>query len=95
LPSKFFRQSRTAFIDAVVRMGRTTMNDVAGDRVVIATPQGEAEATRMGDGEVSGQSRWWIKHPWGAEMFYGTAEQATVYMQARSAERGAGKSRSK
>jgi hypothetical protein len=84
-----------AFIDAVVRIGRTTMTDVAGDRVVIATPQGDAEAMRMGDGEAAGQSRWWIKHPWGAEMFYGTAEQVAGYMQARSAERCAGKSRPK
>jgi hypothetical protein len=71
------------------------MTDVAGDRVIIATPQGESEAMRMGDGEAAGQSRWWIKHPWGAEMFYGTAEQATAYMHARSAKRDAGKSRSK
>jgi hypothetical protein len=78
LPSKFFRQNRTAFVDAVVQIGRITMTDAAGDRVVIDTPQGEAEAMRMGDGEASGQSRWWIKHPWGAEMFYGTAEQATA-----------------
>lgn len=71
------------------------MTDVAGDRVAIATPQGEAEAICMGDGEAAGQSRWWIKHPCGAEIFYGTAEQATAYMHARSAERGVRKSRSK
>jgi hypothetical protein len=71
------------------------MDDVAGDRVVVATPQGEAEAMRMGDGEVAGQSRWWIKHPWGAEMFYGTAQQVAGYVQARCAGQSAGKPRAK
>jgi hypothetical protein len=42
----------------------------------------------MGQAE-AGQSRWWIKAPWGAETFYGTAEQAEVHMKKRIAEQEA------
>jgi hypothetical protein len=48
----------------------------------MATPSGPAEARRMGRAE-AGQSRWWIKFPWGDETFYGTAEQAEARMKKR------------
>jgi hypothetical protein len=60
----------------------------AGDVLTVATPSGPAEARRMGQAE-AGQSRWWIKAPWGAETFYGTAEQAEVHMKKRIAEQEA------
>ena len=61
------------------------MAEAAGDVLVLATARGRAEAKRMGRGE-AGASRWCIRHPWGTETFYGTAEQVMAYMQKRVAE---------
>jgi len=61
------------------------MADAAGDVITVPTPDGHAEARRMGWAE-AGQSRWWVKHPWGAEAFYGTAEQAVAHVRKRAAE---------
>ena len=61
------------------------MAEAAGDVVRLPTPRGDAEARRMGQAE-AGQSRWCIRHPWGAETFYGTAEQVTAQMRKRTAE---------
>ena len=61
------------------------MAEAAGDVVRVATPRGEAEARRMGRAE-AGQSRWWVRHPWGAETFYGTAEQVEAHMTRRITE---------
>jgi len=61
------------------------MADAAGDVISVPTPDGYAEARRMGRAE-AGQSRWWIKHTWGAEAFYGTAEQAVMHMKRRADE---------
>jgi hypothetical protein len=60
----------------------------AGDVLTLATLSGPAEARRIGRAE-AGQSRWSIKAPWGAEIFYGTAEQAEAQMKKRSAEHDA------
>ena len=64
------------------------MAEAAGDVVSLPTPRGDAVARRMGRAE-AGQSRWWIRHPWGGEAFYGTAEQAMAHMRKRTAEREA------
>ncbi len=64
------------------------MAEAAGDAVSLPTPHGDAVAKRMGRAE-AGQSRWWIKHPWGGEAFYGTAEQVMAHMRKRTAEREA------
>ena len=61
------------------------MAEAAGDVVSLPTPRGDAEARRMGQAE-AGQSRWCIRHPWGTETFYGTAEQVTAHMRKRTAE---------
>ena len=61
------------------------MAEAAGDVVRLPTPRGEAEARRMGRTE-AGQSRWWVRHPWGGEAFYGTAEQVTAHLRKRTAE---------
>ena len=61
------------------------MADAAGDVITVPTPDGRAEARRMGSAE-AGQSRWWVRHPWGAEAFYGTAEQAVAHVKKRAAE---------
>jgi hypothetical protein len=61
------------------------MAEAAGDVVRLPTPRGGAEARRMGQAE-AGQSRWCIRHPWGTETFYGTAEQVTAQMRKRAAE---------
>ena len=64
------------------------MADAAGDVVRLPTPRGDAEARRMGRTE-AGQSRWWVRHPWGGEAFYGTAEQVLAHIRRRTAEREA------
>ena len=61
------------------------MAEAAGDVVRLPTARGDAEARRMGQAE-AGQSRWCVRHPWGTETFYGTAEQATAHMRKRAAE---------
>ena len=61
------------------------MAEAAGAVVSLPTPRGNAEARRMGRAE-AGQSRWCIRHPWGTETFYGTAEQVTAQMRKRVAE---------
>jgi hypothetical protein len=61
------------------------MAESAGDVLTVPTLSGPAEAGRMGRAE-AGQSRWSIKYLWGAETFYGTAEQATAHMKKRIAE---------
>jgi hypothetical protein len=61
------------------------MAEAAGDLLTVATPEGIAEAKRMGRAE-AGQSRWWIRYPWAAESFYGTAEQAVAHMNRRIGE---------
>src|SRR5215213_1374826 len=68
--------------------GRTGMAEAAGDVVRLPTARGDAEARRMGRTE-AGQSRWWVRHPWGGEAFYGTAEQVTAHLRRRTAEREA------
>ena len=64
------------------------MAEAAGDVVKLPTPRGDAEAKRMGHAE-AGQSRWCVRHPWGTETFYGTAEQVTAHLRERAAEHGA------
>jgi hypothetical protein len=64
------------------------MAEAAGDALMVPTPQGNAEAKRMGLAE-AGQSRWWIRYPWAAESFFGTAEQAMAHMNKRIGEQGA------
>lgn len=64
------------------------MAEAAGDVLILATAHGSAEAKRMGRGE-TGDSRWCIKHPWGTDTFYGTAEQVMAYMQKRVADQQA------
>ena len=61
------------------------MSEATDDALVLVTPSGQAEATPMGRAE-AGQSRWCIRHPWGTETFYGTAEQAMAQMRKRVAE---------
>ena len=61
------------------------MAEAAGDLVRLPTSRGDAEARRMGQAE-AGQSRWCVRHPWGTETFYGTAEQVTAQMRKRMAE---------
>ena len=61
------------------------MAEAAGDVVRLPTARGEAEARRMGRTE-AGQSRWWVRHPWGGEAFYGTAEQVMAHLRKRAAE---------
>jgi hypothetical protein len=58
------------------------MGETAGDVLALATPSGQAEATRMGRAE-AGQSRWCIRYPWCTETFYGTAEQVMARMRKR------------
>ena len=60
------------------------MAEAAGDVVRLPTARGDAEARRMGRAE-AGQSRWCVRHPWGTETFYGTAEQVTAHMRKRAA----------
>jgi hypothetical protein len=64
------------------------MAEAAGDLLTVPTPQGNAEAKRMGRAE-AGQSRWWIRYPWAAESFYGTSEQVVAHMNLRIGEQGA------
>jgi hypothetical protein len=64
------------------------MAEAAGDLLTIPTPRGNAEAKRMGLAE-AGQSRWWIRYPWAAESFYGTADQAVAHINLRIGEQGA------
>jgi len=68
--------------------GRTPVAEAAGDVVRVPTSRGDAEARRMGRAE-AGQSRWWVRHPWGAETFYGTSEQVVAHMRKRAAEQEA------
>ena len=42
----------------------------------------------MGRAE-AGASRWCISHPWGTDIFYGTAEQVVAHMTKRMAEQEA------
>ena len=53
------------------------MAEAAGDVLSLPTSRGRAEA---------GESRCCIRHPWGTETFYGTAEQVLAYMTKRVAE---------
>src|SRR5689334_11766221 len=69
--------------------GRRHMAEAAGDVLTLATSHGQAEARRMGRTE-AGESRWCIRHPWGTETFYGTAEQVMKHMKRRVTERDAG-----
>jgi hypothetical protein len=64
------------------------MAEVSGDLLTVSTPQGNVDAKRMGRAE-AGQSRWWIKYPWAAESFYGTAQQAVAHINRRAKEQGA------
>jgi hypothetical protein len=64
------------------------MAEAAGDVLSLPTSHGQAEARRMGQAE-AGESRWCIKHPWGTETFYGTAEQVVAHMRKRVAEQEA------
>ena len=64
------------------------MAEAAVDAVRLPTARGDAEAKRMGRTE-AGQTRWWIRHPWGGEAFYGTAEQVVAHLRKRTAEREA------
>ena len=68
------------------------MAEAAGDVVRLPTPRGDAEARRMGRPE-AGQSRWCVRHPWGTETFYGTAEQVTAHLRKRAAEHEAAEAR--
>ena len=61
------------------------MAEAAGDVLTLATSRGQAEARCMGRTE-AGQSRWCIRHPWGTETFYGTAEQVAAHLRKRTAE---------
>jgi hypothetical protein len=62
------------------------MAEAAGDVLILPTSHGQAGARRMGHAE-AGVSRWCISHPWGTDIFYGTAEQAVVHMTKQVAER--------
>ncbi len=64
------------------------MAEAAGDVLILPTSHGQAEARRMGRAE-AGASRWCISHPWGTDIFYGTAEQVVAHMTKRVAEREA------
>jgi hypothetical protein len=64
------------------------MGETADDVLSLATPGGRVEATRMGRAE-AGLSRWCVRHPWGTEPFYGTAEQVVAHMRKRVADREA------
>ena len=64
------------------------MTEAAGDVLSLPTSRGLAEARRMGWTDAGG-SRWCIRHPWGTETFYGTAEQVMAHMTKRVAEREA------
>ena len=64
------------------------MSETAGDVLILPTSRGQAEAKRMGHAE-AGASRWCISHPWGTDIFYGTAEQVVTHMTKRVAEREA------
>ncbi|WP_043344823.1 hypothetical protein [Belnapia moabensis] len=64
------------------------MAEAAGDVLILPTSHGQAEARRMGRAE-DGASRWCISHPWGTDIFYGTAEQVVAHMTKRVAEREA------
>jgi glycerol-3-phosphate dehydrogenase len=75
--------------DAAKEGGRRHMAEPSGDVLVVPTREGNAEATRMGQGE-TGQSRWCIWLPWGAETFYGTAEQAIAHIHLRAREQESG-----
>jgi hypothetical protein len=68
------------------------MAEAAGDILALPTSRGHAEARHMGRAE-SGQSRWCIRHPWGTETFYGTAEQVMAQMRKRIAELEAAEAR--
>jgi len=70
------------------------MAEAAGDLLTVPTPQGNADAKRMGRADEAGQSRWWIRYPWAAETFaaetfYGTADQAVAHINLRIGEQGA------
>jgi hypothetical protein len=67
---------------------RIKMAQAAGDLLTVPTLKGNAEAKRMGRAE-AGQSRWWIRYPWAAESFYGTAEAAMAHMNKRIGEQDA------
>jgi hypothetical protein len=62
------------------------MAEAAGDVLIVPTSRGQTEARRMGRAE-GGASRWRISHPWGTDIFYGTAEQVVAHMTKRVAER--------
>ncbi len=64
------------------------MAEAAGDVLIVPTSRGQAEARRMGRAE-AGASRWSIRHPWGTDIFYGTAEQVMAHMTKRVAEQEA------
>ena len=64
------------------------MAEAAGDVLSLPTSRGQAEARRMGRAE-AGESRWCISHPWGTDIFYGTAEQVVAHMTKRVAEQEA------
>ena len=53
--------------------------------VRLPTARGEAEARRMGRA-AAGQSRWCVRHPWGIETFFGTAEQVLAHKRKRTAK---------
>ena len=50
------------------------MSEVMEDVVVVDTGRGPVEAQRMGRAE-AGPSRWRVACPWGAETFFGTADE--------------------
>ena len=56
----------------------------SGDTVVVETARGPVEARRMGRAE-SGQSRWRIAFPWGAETFFGDSGALVAHARKRAA----------
>jgi len=68
-----------------INQRRKPMAEAVGDVLSLPTSRGQAEARRMGHTE-AGESRWCIRHPWGTETFYGTAEQVMAHMAKRVAE---------
>jgi hypothetical protein len=63
----------------------STDAEAAGDVLSLPTSRGQAEARRVGRVE-AGESRCCIRHSWGTETFYGTAEQVLASMTKRVAE---------
>lgn len=52
-----------------------------GDRIVVPTSEGDAEAVREGS-----ETAWEIGYPWGDDRFHGSRVEVRARMRARIAE---------